>query len=42
MGLGTTGWGFSKTDGVAVGLDESNGVASKVNGIDFQWGCYRG
>ena len=27
MGLGTTGWGFSKTDGVPVGLVES------------QWGC---
>ena len=27
MGLGTIGWGFSKTDGVPVGLVES------------QWGC---
>ena len=48
MGLGTIGWGFSKMDGVPVGLVESqwgwlkvNGVVVEVNGVDFRWGCYR-
>ena len=40
MGLGATGWGFSKADGVSVGLVESQwGRLSMgmLQGVDFQF-----
>ena len=42
MGLGTIGWGFSKTDGIPVGLVESEWGCLESEWGRWGWGCAMG